>query len=121
LVIHTHSLAWGSGYLPLNTAWIVADVTIILSENLGFYTGSLFLRPTGTKAAGYASGLPVRCSWTARSTTIKWPEGEWGHRVRKAGKSGFSTTKEQAKAPETERFQAFFLIFFNRDSQGRHL
>jgi hypothetical protein len=31
--------------------------------------------------------------------------------VDQAGKSGFNTAKEQAKAPGTEWFQAFFLLF----------
>ena len=37
-----------------------------------------------------------------------------------AGKSGFNTAKEQAKAPGTERFEAFFFGFFNRNGfRGR--
>ncbi|WP_181456775.1 hypothetical protein [Pseudomonas fluorescens] len=30
-----------------------------------------------------------------------------------AGKTGFNTAKEQAKAPETEWFQAFFFAFLS--------
>jgi hypothetical protein len=34
--------------------------------------------------------------------------------VHQAGKFGFNRAKEQAKAPGTEWFQAFFFALFNR-------
>jgi len=42
---------------------------------------------------------------------IDWPNRRWVTWVQQAGQPGFNTAKEQAKAPGTDWFQAFFFAF----------
>ena len=99
---------------PLKLAWIAVAVTVISSSGTWTSTeNEVSLLPTGTKAAGLTSDSPGTnaSGQPPRSTTIDWPNRTWARWVHQAGKSGFNTAKEQAKAPGTEGFQAFFFAF----------
>lgn len=107
-------LSWEVCLPPLKLVWIAVAVTVISSSGAWTCTvNEVSLLSTGTKAARLTSDSPVTNSsgQPPRSTTIDWPDRTWGTLVHQAGKSGFIAAKEQAKAPGTEGFQAFFFAF----------
>jgi nitrite reductase (NADH) large subunit len=94
----------------MKPAWVTVFITFAHRSAVGFP------EPKKSYAADWHKGciLPSASSekegQPTRSTKIDRPGRSWATSVDQAKTPG-RTPREQAKTPETERFQAFFLLF----------